>query len=1328
MPRNDQLRKILLIGSGPIVIGQGCEFDYSGVQACKALREEGYEVVLVNSNPATIMTDPEFADRTYVEPITPEVIEAILEREKPDAILPTMGGQTALNAAMELYRRGALTRHGVALIGANAQAIAKGEDRQLFKEAMLHIGLDVARSGVAHSLADARRIADEIGSLPLIIRPAYTLGGSGGGIAYNPEELETIVARGLDLSPVNEVLIEESLVGWKEFEMEVMRDRADNCVVICSIENVDPMGVHTGDSITVAPVQTLSDKEYQMMRDASFAVIREIGVETGGSNIQFAVHPGTGRMVVIEMNPRVSRSSALASKATGFPIAKIAAKLAVGYTLDEIRNDITRETPASFEPTIDYCVVKVPRFTFEKFPQADPSLTTQMKSVGEAMAIGRTFKEALQKALRSLEIKRFGLLGDGQEKRVDADTLRRKLAIPNAERIFYIAQAFQDGMSIDQVYDLTKIDRWFLHNIRQIVDEAKRLGRAGASSDAPSSQQIAEQGAQHGEPGAGVTQPFSGACYSRRRIPHIERPWAKYALTFATHKRKPLSDSARTITLNAITHFHESRYELYAACVMPDHVHILFEPTIKNDDDAGNPIFWSLGELIHSIKSFTAHQINKTEGSTGSVWEEEWHDRLIRSEKDLEEKFHYVVRNPWDAGVVDSNSDYDWVWWPDREFLGRARVSRAAADVSSDASFSEQIAARDVQQHRRDARATRRQENALTTESLRRAKKFGFSDRQIAHLTGATENDIRARRKAAGIIPTYRLVDTCAAEFEAFTPYYYSTYGTENEIRSGPRRKIMILGGGPNRIGQGIEFDYCCVHASFALRELDFETIMVNSNPETVSTDYDTSDKLYFEPLTLEDVLNIYDQEQPEGVIVQFGGQTPLNLADGLRAAGVPIIGTQPESIEIAEDRKLFAAMLDKLGLRQTPNGSAFNVEEALGIAHRIGYPVLVRPSFVLGGRGMQIVYNDEDLQRYAEEALEIVERKTGIPVVNVDSLGKERSPADLHPILIDRFLEDAIEVDVDCIADGEIAVIGAIMEHIEQAGIHSGDSACVIPTFSLSSGVLDEITRATRAMAQELNVRGLMNVQFAVKGEDVYVLEVNPRASRTVPFVSKAIGVPLAKLAAKVMTGKTLRELGFTREIVPKHFSVKEAVFPFLRYQGIDISLGPEMKATGEVMGIDSDLGLAYAKSQMAAPPPLPKSGNVFISVKDTDKESVIPLAADFVKLGFGIVATSGTAARLEQAGLPVTRIFKIAEGRPDVLDCVKNGIIDFIVNTPSGKIPREDEVTIRNASLTKKIPIMTTTRAAQASLHGIRSLQKNPIRVKSLQEYHGSVNRESL
>ncbi len=1319
MPRNDQLKKILLIGSGPIVIGQGCEFDYSGVQACKALREEGYEVVLVNSNPATIMTDPEFADRTYIEPITPEVIEAILEREKPDAILPTMGGQTALNAAMELNRNGALARHGVKLIGANAQAIAKGEDRQLFKEAMLRIGLDVPRSGIARSIADAHRVADEIGTLPLIIRPAFTLGGSGGGIAYNLEELETIAARGLALSPVSEVLIEESLVGWKEFEMEVMRDHMDNCVVICSIENFDPMGVHTGDSITVAPAQTLTDKEYQMMRDQSFAVIREIGVETGGSNIQFAVNPADGRMVVIEMNPRVSRSSALASKATGFPIAKIAAKLAVGYALDEIPNDITRETPASFEPTIDYCVVKVPRFTFEKFPQADATLTTQMKSVGEAMAIGRTFKEALQKALRSLEIKRFGFCADGNENRVDAETLRRKLAIPNADRIFHLAQALQDGMSLDEIYELTKIDRWFLQNLKQIVEEAAALGRACVSRAAPDvssgainfrAEGVPESAPrdteQHGRD-ARATQ-IEGAHYSRRRIPHFERPWAKYALTFSTNKRKPLSAPARMITLDAIKHFHERRYELYAACVMPDHVHILFEPGIKEDDDNGDPIFWSLGELVASIKSFTAHEINKRENTKGAVWEEEWHDRLVRSDKDLEEKFYYVTRNPWDAGIAQPNEDYEHVWWPEKEIPGRAGVSSAAPDVSSGAidtcaEGAHESAPRDTAQHGRDARPTQAEEAAL----LRRAKKLGFSDRQIAHLSGKQESEVREQRKSAGIIPTYRLVDTCAAEFEAYTPYYYSTYGTENEIRAGTKRKIMILGGGPNRVGQGIEFDYCCVHAAFALRELGFETIMVNSNPETVSTDYDTSDKLYFEPLTLEDVLNIYDQEKPEGVIVQFGGQTPLNLANGLRAAGVPIIGTQPESIETAEDRKLFAAMLDKLGLRQTPSGSAVNVDGAVAIAQKIGYPVLVRPSFVLGGRAMELVYNDEDLRRYMQTAIEVTPDR---------------------PVLVDRFLEDAIEVDVDCIADGEIAVIGAIMEHIEQAGIHSGDSACVIPTFSLGKNILDEITAATKAMARELNVRGLMNVQFAVKGNDVYVLEVNPRASRTVPFVSKAIGVPLAKLAAKVMTGKTLRELGFTKEIVPEHFSVKEAVFPYLRYQGMDISLGPEMKSTGEVMGMDADLGLAFAKSQMAAPPPLPKGGNVFISVKDTDKEAVVPLARQFIELGFGIIATSGTWSTLHAAGIPVQKVFKIREGRPNVFDRVINGDINFIINTPSGKIPREDEVTIRNASLAKKIPIMTTVRAAQASLNGIRSLQKNPVTVKSLQEYHANSAEENI
>ncbi len=1073
MPKNTELKKILLIGSGPIVIGQGCEFDYSGVQACKALAEEGYEVVLVNSNPATIMTDPEFASRTYIEPITPEIIEKILERERPDAILPTLGGQTALNAAMDLEHNGALARHGVRLIGANAAAIAMGEDRQLFKEAMVRIGLDVARSGVAHKLEEARAVAADIGSFPLIIRPAFTLGGAGGGIAYNREEFEEIVARGLDLSPVSEVLVEESLLGWKEFEMEVMRDRADNCVVVCSIENLDPMGVHTGDSITVAPVQTLSDREYQLMRNASFAVIREIGVETGGSNIQFAVHPDNGRMIVIEMNPRVSRSSALASKATGFPIAKIAAKLAVGYTLDEVRNDITRETPASFEPVLDYCVVKVPRFAFEKFPAADPTLTTQMKSVGEAMAIGRTFKEALQKALRSLEVGASGLGAGGPKLPVkladggwDFELIRRRLAVPNSERIFYLYHAFEAGIGLEDIFELTSIDRWFLHNIRQLVEEQRRYRE-----------------------------------------------------------------------------------------------------------------------------------------------------------------------NPGDIPLL-------------------------------------------------------------------RAKKLGFSDRQLAVLAGTGEMEIRAQRKAAGIVPTYRLVDTCAAEFEAYTPYYYSTYGDENETRPQTgKKKVMILGGGPNRIGQGIEFDYCCVHAAFALKEAGFETIMVNSNPETVSTDYDTSDRLYFEPLTLEDVLNIYEQEECWGVIVQFGGQTPLNLAAALQKNGVNILGTAPQSIEIAEDRKQFSAMLDKLGLLQTPSGTATNEEEALAVAARIGYPVLVRPSFVLGGRAMELVYNNEDLRRYIRNAV-------------------QASPE--RPILVDRFLEDATEVDVDAICDGEQCVIGAIMEHIEQAGIHSGDSACVIPAFSLSAGVKEKISEATKAMALELQVRGLMNVQFAVKAEEVFVLEVNPRASRTVPFVSKAIGKPLAKIAARVMAGGTLREIGFTGEIIPAHFSVKEAVFPFIRFPGIDISLGPEMKSTGEVMGIDADFGVAYAKSQMSAQPPLPEGGNLFISVKDSDKEAVAALAAGFAAHGFTLYATAGTAAAIAAQGVPVKRLFKLTEGRPNVLDMIKNGQVAFIINTPSGKNPRQDEVKIRSAAVAYHIPIMTTLRAAEASLRGIESMQKKGLGVKTLQEYH--------
>jgi len=1086
MPKRSDIQSILIIGAGPIVIGQACEFDYSGTQACKALREEGYRIVLVNSNPATIMTDPEFADVTYIEPLTVEILEKIIAAERPSALLPTLGGQTALNLAMELHEAGILEKYGVEMLGAKPEAIAKGEDRELFKQAMLKIGLDVARSHVVKTMHQARAAAEEIGSYPLIIRPSFTLGGAGGGIAYNKEEFEQITANGLDLSPVHEVLIEECLLGWKEYEMEVMRDHKDQCVVICSIENFDPMGVHTGDSITVAPAMTLSDKEYQAMRDASFAVIREIGVATGGSNIQFSLDPRTGRQVVIEMNPRVSRSSALASKATGFPIAKIAAKLAVGYTLDELQNDITRVTPASFEPTIDYVVTKIPRFTFEKFPDADATLTSAMKSVGEAMAIGRTFKESMQKALRSLEIGARGFGGGGGKYGADTppdeSEIRARLATPNAERIFYVRYAFMIGMSEEAIFDLSKIDPWFLRQMREIYD--------------------------------------------------MER-------------------------------------------------------------------------------SFKA-------------------------------------------------------------------VANGAADAASALA-------------------------AIDAAHLRRAKQFGFSDVQLAHFLGATPEAVRARRESIGIGTTYRLVDTCAAEFEAFTPYYYSSYGDENEVTppSG-KPKIMILGGGPNRIGQGIEFDYCCVHASFALREIGYETVMVNSNPETVSTDYDTSDRLYFEPLTLEDVLEIYQQEQCDGAIVQFGGQTPLNLAAALKAHGVNIIGTSPESIDAAEDRKHFAAILDRLDLKQPANRTAMNQEDALRFAHEIGFPVLLRPSFVLGGRGMFIVYNEAEFQAVIRQAFEVMPDK---------------------PVLIDQFLEDAVELDVDCISDGETAVIGGMLEHIEFAGVHSGDASMVMPPHTLRPDMLDTVRRATHALARALQVVGLMNVQFAIKDGQLYVLEVNPRASRTVPFVAKAIGVPLAKLAAKVMAGKTLVELGFTRELSPKHWCVKEAVFPFVRFPGAMITLGPEMRSTGEVMGLDADLGRAFAKAQAAAKPGLPTSGNVFLSVKDADKPRAVALARELVALGFALFSTSGTAKALAEAGIDVTRLAKIDEGRPTAVDMVKNGQIQMVINTPGGMIPRRDENAIRSASYAHNVCIMTTITGAEAALNGIRALRSGQLGVKPIQHYRDNV-----
>lgn len=1080
MPKRADLKKILIIGSGPIVIGQACEFDYSGTQACKALREEGYQVVLVNSNPATIMTDPEFADRTYIEPITPEVVEKIIAREKPDALLPTLGGQTGLNVAIQLANSGALERHGVEMIGADAEAIRKAEDRGLFKQTMIEHGLEVPRSGIAHTLEEAKAVAEEIG-FPLVVRPAFTLGGTGGGIAYNGQEFLRIAEQGLALSMVSEVLIEESVEGWKEFELEVMRDGRDNVVVICSIENFDPMGVHTGDSITVAPAQTLTDKELQAMRNDAITIIRAIGVETGGSNIQFAVHPETGRRVVIEMNPRVSRSSALASKATGFPIAKIAAKLAVGYTLDELPNDITRKTPACFEPTLDYCVVKIPRWAFEKFPAADPTLTVQMKSVGEVMAIGRTFKEALQKGLRGLEIGRFGLGADGKDAPMEPDEIRRKIRTPNADRIFALRAGMLAGMSDEEIHRLSRIDPWFLREVRQIVEEEQELARAGAKA-------------------------------------------------------------------------------------------------------------------------------------------------------------------------------------PDRE-------------------------------------------------TMLRAKQLGFSDRQLAFLWGKSEQEIRKARLSLGVRPVFYMVDTCAAEFEAHTPYYYSTYertpaGLQAETAvggpNGPaaeRKKIMILGGGPNRIGQGIEFDYCCVRAVFALREAGYRTIMVNSNPETVSTDYDTSDILYFEPLTLEDVLNIVEREKPDGVVVQLGGQTPLNLALSLAAAGVPIIGTSPEQIDRAEDRKKFSEMIDRLGLRQPPNGAAMKVEEAVKVAGKLTYPVLVRPSYVLGGRAMEIVYDEESLRTYMANAARV-------------------SPE--HPVLVDKFLEDAIEVDVDAIADGETAVVGGILEHVEEAGVHSGDAAMALPPYTLPPAVIAEIREASHRLARELQVKGLMNIQFAVKDKKVYVLEVNPRASRTVPFVSKAIGVPLAKLAAQVMAGSTLRQLGFTEEVEVPFTAVKESVFPFSRFLGVDIILGPEMRSTGEVMGIDASFGLAFAKSQIAAYQKVPLSGTVFLSVKDKDKTAAVGIAQRLAELGFKIVSTRGTAAFLRGRGLEVGEVMKIHEGRPDVLDILRDAKVDLIINTPAGKATKEDETKIRSLAVARGIPCVTTIPGAQALITGIASLKKQGYSVRSLQEWH--------
>jgi len=1070
MPRRDDLKTILLIGSGPIVIGQACEFDYSGTQACKALKDDGYRVVLVNSNPATIMTDPGFSDRTYIEPLNLLSLERIIEKEKPDAVLPTLGGQTGLNLASDLWTAGILQKHGVELLGATYEVIQKAEDRQHFKQAVENCGLVVPRSEVVKSLEEAHKTKEELG-LPMVIRPSYTLGGAGGGIAYSEEQFVDMVTGGLRESPIHTVLLEESIEGWKEFELEMMRDRKDNVVIVCSIENFDPMGVHTGDSVTVAPIQTLTDKEYQTMRNASIALMREIGVETGGSNIQFATDPDTGRLVVIEMNPRVSRSSALASKATGFPIAKIAAKLAVGYTLDEIPNDITQKTPACFEPSIDYCVVKIPRFDFAKFPDTDPTLTTHMKSVGEVMSIGRTFKESLQKALRSLEIK---VAGCGLEKKRPTTTdeeLRELIRVPGGERILQVYEGFRRGLSVEDIWSLTKIDRWFLDNMHELS---------------------------------------------------------------------------------------------------------------------------------------------------------EWERRI--------EEFE--------------------------------RIEQVPADL------------------------------------LRELKRLGYSDEQLATAWSTDEAAVRRTRIAQGTEATFKLVDTCAAEFEAYTPYFYSTYEHEDESRATDRRKVMILGGGPNRIGQGIEFDYCCVHAAFALREDGWETIMVNSNPETVSTDYDTSDKLYFEPLTLENVLNIYEREKADGVIVQLGGQTPLNLANRLQEAGVPIFGTSPDAIDLAEDRKRFQKLLAELGLLQPPNGIALSYEEALASAHEIGYPVLVRPSYVLGGRAMEIVWDDQQLEKYMRFAVEV-------------------NPG--RPILIDKFLDEAIEVDVDSIGDGEQVVIGGILEHIEEAGVHSGDSSCTLPPYSLSEHILKEVRRITKLLGMALNVRGLMNVQYAIKGEKIYLLEVNPRASRTVPFVSKTIGVPLAKYAAQVMVGKKLSEIGFTKEVRVSHIAVKKSVFPFNKFAGSDIILGPEMKSTGEAMGIDDGFAMAFAKSHMSANQDLPQSGTVFLSVVDRDKKYMPSIARDLVQLGFRLLASPGTKKFLDVAGIEsVEAVPKIRSGEhPNVVDHLESGEVVLIINTPTGRGRQLDEAKIRRRAIALNIPCITTIPAARAAVAGIRALGTTEFRVRALQDY---------